>query len=279
MASGLVPLFVLGALAPVVPLLRAGVTLRIPPDAMVGRSVVVEVTIEGRARGLTLCLRDPATGWVHGDGPSSGTVPAVPARRGVWTAIAVELRSAAPFGLVTWRRTVRVPLVRPLEVAPVPIAARAPLTRHDPGREAAEGGGSRRGGETVRGIRPYSPGDPHRIVHWPATARWGDVMVRELDDDVPPRLVIVVDLPRDDPDGAEHLASRAAGLADDALASARQVVLATVEVGGSVTAVVETPTDAGRRLARAVPGSATAPAARPGDVVVQIGAAGDGEHR
>ncbi len=278
MASGLVPLFVLGAVAPVVPLLRAGVTLGFPSDAMVGRAVVVEVTIDGRARGLMLRLRDPATAWIHGEGPSSGTVPAVPARRGVWTAVVVELRSAAPFGLVTWRRTVRVPLVRPLEVAPVPIAGRAPLSRHDPRGDAAEGGGSRRGGETVRGIRAYAPGDPYRLVHWPATARWGDVMVRELDDDVPPRLVLVVELPGDDPDAAEELASRAAGLADDALAAARQVVVATVEATGAVTAVVETPTDAGRRLARAVPGSTTSPAARPGDVVVRLGATGDGAH-
>jgi uncharacterized protein (DUF58 family) len=276
MASGLVPLFVLGAVAPIVPLLRARVTLRTPTDGTVGRAAVLDVTIDGRARGLMLCLRDPATGWVHGDGPSSGTVPAVPARRGVWRAVVVELRSAAPFGLVTWRRAVLVPLLRPLEVAPVPIAGRAPMTRHDPRGDAAEGGGSRRGGDTVRGIRAYAPGDPYRLVHWPATARWGDVMVRELDDDVLPRLVLVVDLPDDDPEAAEELASRAAGLADDALAAARQVVLATVEANGVVTAVVETPTEAGRRLARAVPGSAPVQPARPDDVVVRLGGTGDG---
>ncbi|MGZ8735068.1 MAG: DUF58 domain-containing protein [Acidimicrobiia bacterium] len=278
MASGLIPLFVIGAFAPLVPLVRARVALQFPPDGMVGRAVAAAVTVEGRARGLTLGLRDPASGRVHGDGPSSGTIPAVPSSRGVLTSVVAELRSAAPFGFVTWQRTVVVRCRRPLEVAPVPIAGRAPLTQGDPQGDA-EGGGNRRGGESVRGIRPYAAGDPFRLVHWPATARWGGVMVRELDDDVPPRLVLVVDLPGDDHDAAEELASRAAGFADDALAAGRRVVLATVERAGTVTALVETPTAAGRRLARAVAGPSVLPPVQPGDVVVRLAIAADGDRR
>ena len=276
MASGLVPLFVIGSIAPIIPLVRARAGLVLPPDGMVGRAAPVVVTIAGRARGLTVRLRDPLSGWVQVDGPANGTVSAVPSHRGVLGAVVVELRSAAPFGLVTWQRRIVVPCRRPLEVGPVPIAGRAPLTQGDPRGEATDGAGTRRGGDSVRGIRPYAPGDPFRLVHWPATARWGGVMVRELDDDVPPRLVLVVDLRGDDADGAEEVASRAAGLADDALASGRRVVLATAEPAGPVTAVVDTPTHAGRRLARAVAGAPATPASQPGDVVVRLAVAGSG---
>jgi uncharacterized protein (DUF58 family) len=273
MASGLVPLFLLGALAPVLPLSRVDVELRTPPDGTVGRTIEIEVALAGRARGLTLRLLEPASARIRADGSTHGAVAAVPTHRGVLTAVVVELQSAAPFGLVTWQRKTVLPLRRPLEIAPVPIPGRAPLTRNDPRGDASEGAGSRRGGESVRGIRPYATGDSYRLVHWPATARWGGVMVRELDDDVPPRLVLVVELPDDDPARAEELASRAVGLADDALAAAREVVLATVEPTGAVTAAVGTPTEAGRRLARAVAGRPHTPAVRADDVVVQLAGA------
>jgi uncharacterized protein (DUF58 family) len=270
MASGLVPIFVIGAVAPIIPLSRARAALQLPADAMVGRTVAVTVTVEGRARGLTMRLREPASGWVHLDAPTSGTIPAVPSHRGVLASVVVELRSAAPFGLVVWQRKIVVPCPRPLDVAPVPIVGRAPITRADARGEASEGAGSRRGADSVRGIRPYAAGDPFRIVHWPATARWGGVMVRELDDDAPPDLVLVVDLSGGDLDATEARASLAAGLADDALASGRRVLLATVERAGPVTAVAETPTEVGRRLARAVSGEPVPPAIRSGDVVVRV---------
>ena len=272
MASALVPLLLIGAVAPVVPLARARVAVQPPVDGMVGRVVEVAVTIEGRARGLTLRLRDPASGWVRVDGPASGALPTVPSRRGVLGAVVVDLRSAAPFGIVSWQRKVVVACRPALEVAPVPIAGHAPLTRSEPSSDAAEGAGYRRGDGSVRGIRPYAAGDPFRLVHWPATARWGGVMVRELDDDVPPRLVLVVDLSGDDPVETEELASRAAGVVADALSTGRRVVLATYEPGGTVTADITTSIDAGRRLARAVAGTPATPATRSDDVVVRFAA-------
>ena len=154
----------------------------------------------------------------------------------------------------------------------MPIAGHAPLTRSEPSSDAAEGAGNRRGDGSVRGIRPYAAGDPFRLVHWPATARWGGVMVRELDDDVPPRLVLVVDLSGDDPVETEELASRAAGVVADALSTGRRVVLATYEPGGTVTADITTSIDAGRRLARAVAGTPATPATRSDDVVVRFAA-------
>ena len=288
-ASGLVPLLVIGAVAPLLPLVRARTEVLLPPDGVVGRVVPIVVTVAGRARGLTVRLRDPASGWVRLDAPESGTIAAVPSRRGVVHAVPVELGCAAPFGFVSWKRNVLVRCGRALEVAPVPIACRAPLSQGEADGDAPDGVGARNGGETVRGIRPYAPGDPFRLVHWPATARWGDILVRELDDDVPPRLVLVVDL-RDHPsvaadgdlDGhvdvdAEEVASRAAGLDEDALAAGRHVLLATAESAGPVSAGVANPTDAGRRLARAVAGPPATPSIRSGDVVVRLAVASVGE--
>lgn len=50
----------------------------------------------------------------------------------------------------------------------------------------------------VRGIRPYSPGDPVRDIHWPATARTGEVQVRVRDYTARTRLLVVLNVQHDD---------------------------------------------------------------------------------
>ena len=44
----------------------------------------------------------------------------------------------------------------------------------------------------VRGLRPYQPGDPVRDIHWPATARTGDVQVRVHDYSARTKLLVVL---------------------------------------------------------------------------------------
>lgn len=44
----------------------------------------------------------------------------------------------------------------------------------------------------IRGIRPYLPGDPVRDIHWPATARTGQVQVRVHDYTTRTRLLVVL---------------------------------------------------------------------------------------
>ena len=107
------------------------------------------------------------------------------------------------------------------------------------------------GDDTVRGVRDYATGDPIRIVHWPATARWGELMVKELEDPTAPEIVISVDL-RGQPDRTEAAASLAAGLARAGLQVGLAVSLLTAETGGPRAGPVSTPVQAGRRLARAV---------------------------
>lgn len=107
------------------------------------------------------------------------------------------------------------------------------------------------GDDTTRGVREYVDGDPIRSVHWPATARTGTIMIRELEGPRRPQVVIVADLRGPDPEG---VASRAAGMADDALRQGARVHLATAEVGGPHLGEVPTALHVGRRLARAVVG-------------------------
>jgi uncharacterized protein (DUF58 family) len=108
-------------------------------------------------------------------------------------------------------------------------------------------------GEVVRSVRPYAPGDPAHLVHWPSTARRGSLVVKELE---PPSAVgqaIVVDL-RDLGEHRERAASYAAGAARAVLAAGGSLVLCTAEESGPRTARATSMLEVGRRLARAVEG-------------------------
>ncbi len=244
-------------------------TLRVhaetPPDAMVGRALPVTIELRGHARYLRVRSLTGPSAWYRADAPSRGTVTVVPLKRGVFPILVVEVRSASPLGLVSWRRRLHVSLASPLEVAPRPVPVRyAPQQGSD--REAqARPRSSATGHEDTRGVREYVDGDPIRLVHWPATARTRTVMIRELEGPQRPRLLIVVDLrghaSNAEPD-VEVAASRAAGLAIAALADRSLVDLATVEAGGTRHGSVRSPLEVGRRLARAVPGP-PAPASPP----------------
>jgi uncharacterized protein (DUF58 family) len=241
-------------------------------DGAVGRVLPVTIELTGHARGLQVRVSmhpESRSEWSHADAPCAGQTPLTPARRGVFTDLLVEVRSSSPLGLVGWRRKFRVELVRPLEVAPRP----APM-RYEPSRGAdheanARPRASATGPEVTRGVREYVDGDPIRLVHWPATARTGSVMVRELEGPQRPRLLVVVDLRGPERD-AEIAASRAAGLALAALGRGSLVDLGTVELGGARNAGVDSALEVGRRLARAVPGPPSAAPAPAGTEVRHV---------
>jgi uncharacterized protein (DUF58 family) len=244
----------LATLWPIVTLLRVRVELVDSPRDATARSTVifrVRVSRAGSGVRLRLVLGDQAGGWVAAVGTCQGEVLGNPPRRGIVTSGTAELEGAGPLGLVTWLRRVSLDFRAPMEVGPIPTPVRLDEAVNN-GSGAANAlfrGGP--GLDSVRGVRPYAAGDPIRLVHWPATARLGEVMVKEMEDPDAPELVIAVDL-RGEPDRTEAAASVAAGLAGSGLRAGLTVSLLTAEGSGPRVGPVSSAVQVGRRLARAV---------------------------
>jgi uncharacterized protein (DUF58 family) len=88
------------------------------------------------------------------------------------------------------------------------------------------------------------------LVHWPATAHAGELMVRDVERPVGRPAELVVKLPAD-PDAAEAEAERAMATVGALLDRGVPVMLTTSEIQGAVTALVRDYRAAGRRLAAA----------------------------
>ena len=97
--------------------------------------------------------------------------------RGVYTLGPVRVRAGDPFGLGEREVLLSAPLEAIVYPRVVPLRRLALPLRH-PTLDAA----SRRGLVTdptrTAWLRAYQPGDPPRLVHWPATARQGALQVR-----------------------------------------------------------------------------------------------------
>lgn len=218
-----------------------------PADAVAGSVVPVEVAVRGAA---VVCPLWPP-------GPEAPTGPTgrvvlelqVP-HRGVLRRCTVEVSSAAPFGLLWWSRTVTLALPSPVLVAPRAGAPDPGVVDHAEGEGfAARAPGT---GTDTRGVRPYVPGDRRSLVHWPATAHTGAMMVRDHERPVR-RAAHVRGTLGPDPSAAEAQAERVLGTVGLLLAAGTSVMLSTTEGGGDLSALVQSTADAGRRLALALP--------------------------
>ncbi len=267
--TGIGSVVALAAVLPPFGLRRLDVDVRAPRDGTVGRTCELTVDVlGGNGRPVKLRVHGFTAPWTGVLTPATGQLAVVPSKRGVVESVRVELRSAAPFGLVWWKRTVVVDLARPLEIGPSPTTESldAPTGRDDSGRE--EGRVTTAMADTVRTVREYAAGDPIKLIHWAATARAGELMTKELESPVVPALCIALDLRGGADDAVEAAASRAAGLALDGLAAGIPVLLLTAEKAGPRSGPVTTPGEANRRLARAVPGPLPQPPRGAAPVVV-----------
>lgn len=129
------------------------------------------------------------------DGSSNYRYELACPRRGVFALGPVEARHTDPFGLA--ERHSRIGSTAPLTVTPaaVPLA-----TSVLAGLRGAEGPIAARiqsmpSDDDVM-TREYRHGDPMRRVHWAATARHGELMVRQEESAVSPEATLVVDLRR-----------------------------------------------------------------------------------
>lgn len=159
-------------------------------------------------------------------GRSSLRVPTtvVMPRRGPARLPRAVVATRFPFGLFIKRRELPTPgevLVYPALARPE--GARAP---DDPAGERAQGARRRSRAGEFFGLREYRDGDDPRGLHWPAIARLGRPVVRELESGARPERI--VDLPHGDAGeaGFELAIQRVAGAVVDALDHGERVALA-----------------------------------------------------
>jgi uncharacterized protein (DUF58 family) len=168
-----------------------------------------EVEVEARVTNIgQLAIPSATIDFVAAEGfgdSTSGEVPALahrasqtvltsftPNRRGVSGIEAVLITVFGPFGLVKMKRKVRGSF--PVAVSVPILGARIPK---DPSiRPARLDDGKVRSGHTTRDFhtREYVPGDDLRHVHWPSTAKSGELMVRHEADEETLHALIVIDL-------------------------------------------------------------------------------------
>ena len=265
-----VGILALGVIAPWAALRRTDFTVAAPRDAVAGDALPVRIVVAERHQPFRIRLVEPASGWVHVEPPADGAVEIPFVRRGVIRVLEIEVAGAAPLGLVWWHRRLTVELERAIEVGPRRVYE--PWSAWTGGAAGAAGHPrGLHGGDMARGLRDYLPGDAARLVHWPATARRGQLVVKELEDPEVARLTLVVDL-SGDADEADEVAARALGVCTSAIDRGVPVRMLTVEPTGLVAAPVRSRLDASRRLARAVPGTVTEDPATHGTTVVRMGA-------
>lgn len=165
------------------------------------------------------------------------------ARRGVHTEAVCTLETGAPFGVLVARRRLMVgsrTVVHP-RTFPVPADAL-------PG---CAGQPSRAPSGDVAGVREYRPGDPANRIHWRSTARRGELVVRESEEDTAADLVVVAEAPPD-ADTADAVASVACSAALAGLAAGRCVDLLCARDGDAARTTAtghDTVLDWGARLA------------------------------
>jgi uncharacterized protein (DUF58 family) len=156
-------------------------------------------------------------------------------RRGVFTSGDVVLTSGAPFGFSRSRRTLEVPgettvVPRWFDLRSFPILEPSSFPSdvlHERARTGA--------GQEYLGVREYRPGDPQRAVHWRTTARVGQLVVREFEEEVQSRVTLVLagGDHGEPPDSAfEMLVSAAASIAIYALNTGHPVDLLRAEAEG-----------------------------------------------
>ncbi|WP_460944652.1 DUF58 domain-containing protein [Okibacterium endophyticum] len=146
-----------------------------------------------------------------------------------------------PFGLVTTHHRVagRTPLVITPRVTALPSGGFR-SSNGDGGRISHYQLSNPRADELI--AREYRAGDPLRRVHWRQTARKGELMVRQEEQQADPSALVVFDTSSDDV-GFERRVELVASMAILLLDTGHSVVLAETAVGDS-------PADAGRRVRR-----------------------------
>lgn len=162
-----------------------------------GEAIAIELAIENTTtRPKTLIQVQDTLPYVLGK-PVQRAIDTIPAnsayvwqyeqptsRRGVYRWQTVQLRTAAPLGLVWCRRdhavlakAVVYPTVLPLTQCPIVDQMGRDTSRSVQSLHSAYGATE----GITRTLRPYRWGDSTRLIHWRTSARYGELRVRELE--------------------------------------------------------------------------------------------------
>lgn len=177
-----------------------------PARVHVGNPCTVAIQVRNRAGRATPVLRllDPVTGTAGADlllAPiglrrTTDVAYRLPTtKRGIVTVGPMQVAMSDPFGLASTRN----PAAPPVEVTVLPRVDDIPPLPRSVGPDpdgTAETGSLGRSGEDFAALRPYIIGDDMRRVHWPSSARTGDLLVRQHDIPWQGRVCVVLDLRR-----------------------------------------------------------------------------------
>jgi len=210
---------------------------RTPQGVTVGKTLrIVYHVINGKRRFPTLAvhlLEDDLPGAAFIGRLDAGEAITVRSenhfiRRGIYPLNALTLSTAFPFGFFTKERDITLPgelVIWPRADRPVALPA-PPGGRNRPRYSDTSGVTLGAGGE-FRGLREYRVGDDPRDLHWRSTARTGEPVMREYDQDSADTIWICLDT-RDEPgDRAEDAVETAASLAARAFQEGRRFALVT----------------------------------------------------
>lgn len=234
---GVAELFTLGAVALVLPLLALTWVRRPAPDLRADRTVHprrvhlggpsrVELQVANCSdrRSPVLQLHDPVQGTV---GARVALAPMAPGevqeagyrlptdRRGLLHIGPLRAEVRDPFGLACRR----VPVSEAATLTVLPAVDLLPGVPMGGGPDDPLAGQARRatggGADDIATLRPYVVGDDLRRVHWPSTARTGDLLVRQEDARWQGHVTVVLDTRADHIDAAafEPAVSAAASVA------------------------------------------------------------------
>jgi uncharacterized protein (DUF58 family) len=258
-----------GVLLPFAALRGLRAELVAPSEAEQGGETFVDVRLSNTARGVRWSVvvadrhLEAAEVFVPSVRPGERvelTTLRRPERRGEARTERIEVRSSAPFGVAERRRrlpvdatTLVLPRIVPLERMPFVDAT----ATNDVGIHRSP----RRGhGPEYLGVREYRTGDSMRHVHWGLTARHGQVMVREFEQERTRRLAVVVDTERDEGESwtpLDRCCCVAASLLEAASAHGHGARLAAAGAGGDVEVLARADEDTAMRWLARLTASAT----------------------
>lgn len=112
-------------------------------------------------------------------------------RRGVSHRVRAVLSSGFPLGL--WRTTREIRDRFSMTIFPRPVTPRELEEAQDAALLDVDEAESVRRDWTgdFHGVRPFQPGDRLKLIHWPGTARAGQLMVRQFDRRLPEKYTII----------------------------------------------------------------------------------------